>query len=359
MKDNMTRSRRIDDWGTAFAAWVAMVVVMALTASTTSGQTLPPIVETAPRAELLCAADLPLVRPGESVVVRAWIVGVPDEPAARRWQWRSALGSIQGAEVATWRFAPGDLPKEGNTVTATVEAASAGSAGQTLRCDVDILLAEKPDAGGGNSRGNEVTAQALLLDGQEPPTGYGMYSYLLLNPPADDQETRRNLHAVAMFLVLVPSSADMRSLLPTNQLNLTLLPVKREIRIPRELLDRGEALALAAQVLKVYDYGRARKLLRDFCVQGQTGGPYLVGSRDRDSCRRSRLLFDLTQTLPDLVPHWIRTFCALAAAERSWGNDTMTALMLNSRNIIATSYLGVATAAQDLSRSVRMLNAQP
>ena len=345
--------------GTAFGACAATVVAMALSASAAWGQTVPPTVQTQPRAELLCAADLPLVHPGESVVLRAWMVGAPDEPAARRWQWRSDLGSIRGAEVATWQFGPGELAKEGNTVKATVEAASTGNMAETLRCDVDILLAEKPSPAAGDSRGNEIAARGFLLQSQEPPTGYGMYSYLLLNAPADDTEFRRNINAVAMFLLLIPSTAEMRSLLPPNQLNLALLPVTREVRMPRSQMGPDEALALAAQVLKFYDYGHAKKLMRDFCVQGQASGPYLIGSRDRDGCRRSRLLLDLTQTLPDLVPHWIRTFCSLAAAERSWGNDTMAELLLKTRNVIAVSYRGAATAAQDLSRAVRMLDSQP
>lgn len=336
-----------------------MVVVMALKASTASGQTLPPKVETAPRAGLLCAADLPLVHPGESVIVRAWIVGVPDEQAARRWQWRSALGSIQGAEVATWRFAPGDLPKEGNTVTATVEAASAGNVAQSLRCDVDILLAEKPEASGGESRGSGLTAHAFLLNGEQPPPGYGMYSYLLLDAPTDDIETRRHVNALAIYLMLIRSAAEMKAHLRPGEFNLALLPVKRDIKVPEEPMTIDAARALAVQVLKNYDYARAQELLLAFCVTVRGSGPFLVASRDRDGCRRSRLLMDLTQTQPDLVPQWIRSFRSLATAERSWGNDTMTALMLNSRNIIATSYRDIATAAQDLARSVRMLDAQP
>lgn len=358
-RSNMTSSRRRGVSATAFGACAATVVAMAFAASAARGQAVPPQMQTLPRAELLCAADLPLVHPGESVVVRAWMLGAHDETAAKRWHWRSDLGSIRGAEVATWQFGPGELAKAGNTVTATVEAASPGNMAETLRCDVDILLAEKPEISAGVSRGNEVTARAFLLESLEAPPGYGMYSYLLLNPPADDTELRRNINAIAMFLQVIPSTAEMRSILPPNQLSLALLPVTREYRMPRSQMGAAEALASAALVLKFYDYDRAKKLMRDFCVQGQASGPYLIGSRDRDGCRRSRLLLDLTQTLPDLVPHWIRTFYSLAAAERSWGNDTMAELLLKTRKVIAVSYRGAATAAQDLSRAARMLDSQP
>jgi len=320
------------------------------------GQAQPTHAGSPIRPELICAADRPLLHPGESVVVRGWVVGAPDEPAvaAPTWRWQTDLGRIDGAEVATWQFGPGDLPKEGTTVTATAEVAVAGRPEALLRCEVDVVLTERREPAGDGLRGDEITAHAFLLNGQPPPRGYGMYSYVLLDAPANDTERRRHINAIAQFLVLIPSAIEMNAHRQPANYNLSLLPVKRDIKLPQHQMSAQEAQAMAAEVLKHYDFGHALLLMRAFCVDVRGSGPYLVAARDSD-CRRSRLLLDLTQTQPELVHDWIRTFRSLATAERSWGNDTMAQLMLKTRNVIAVSASGMTTAAQDLSRWVRIL----
>lgn len=299
------------------------------------------------------------MHPGESVVLRAWIVGEGDAPAAWGWEWQSALGRVQGAAVATWQFGPGELPREGSTVTATVEAGTAGSADAPLRCSLDIVLAEMPEPAIGPAR-DKLLAHAFLLPNEEAPVGYGMYSCLLLNTYAGTEgaEKQRHLNAVALYLTLIRPAAEMRAHVLSGNLNLALLPVRRGIQVPQGEIDMKAALALAAQVLKIYDYGRAEKLLLDFCVKPWGSGPYLIPSRDRSGCGRRNLLLDMNNIMPDLVIDWIRTFRTLATTERSWGAEAMTSrLLLNTRNVIATFYSESAAAAQDLGRLVRLLDA--
>jgi len=336
----------------AFAA----VFAMAIAASSAGGTTLPSNTESPPRPQLLCGADRPLVHPGESVVLRAWIVGEGDAPAARGWEWQSDLGRVQGAAVATWQFGPGELPRQGSTVTATVEAATVGSANPPLRCRLDIVLAELREPATSPDR-NKLNAHAFLVRDQEAPEGYGMYSYLLLDAPAvGEVETQRHLNAVALYLTLVRPAAELRAHLRPSSFNLALLPVTREFQFPQGPMNMNEALAQATQVLKVYDYGRAQNLLADFCVKPWGSGPYLIASRDRSGCTRRPLLLDMSNVMPDLVIDWIRSFRTLAAAERSWGAEAMTKLQLNTRNVIALSYRDSTSAAQDLGRLVRLLD---
>ena len=313
------------------------------------------------RPQLLCGADRPLVHPGDSVVVRGWVVGTTEPAAARRWQWQAAVGTVSGDAVAVWKFGPADSPDANRTLIATVESAATGDAAAPLRCDVEIVLAERPKTAEGGSRGNEVTARAFLLDGQEPPTGYGMYSFLLLDTPAlTNVETERQINAIATFLLLIQPAAQMEAHRRINQLNLALLPVKHELRLPEQLVVVSEARTLAAQVLRSYDYARAQALLADFCVKVRGSGPFLVASRDRDGdCRRRNLLMDMSQVTPNLVPNWIQTFRSLATAERSWGNDTMVNLALNTRNVIAVAYRGATDVTLGLSQWVRLLDAAP
>lgn len=315
----------------------------------------------AKRTQLLCGADRPLVYPGDSVVVRGWVVGETEPAAARRWQWQAAVGSVSGDAVAVWQFGPTESPNEIRTLIATVQSAAAGDAAAPMRCDVEIVLAERPKADDGGNRGNELNARAFLLDGQEPPTGYGMYSFLLLDAPAlTNVETERQINAIATFLLLIQPAAQMEAYRRINQLNLALLPVKHEVRLPEQLVVVSEARALAAQVLKSYDYARAQALLADFCVKVRGSGPFLVASRDRDgTCRRHNLLMDMSQVTPNHVPSWITTFRSLATAERSWGNDTMVNLALNTRNVIAVAYRGATDVALGMSQWVRLLDGAP
>ena len=228
----------------------------------------------AKRTQLLCGADRPLVYPGDSVVVRGWVVGETEQAAARRWQWQAAVGNVSGDAVAVWQFGPAESPNESRTLIATVQSAVAGDAAAPMRCDVEVVLAERPKTGDGGNRGNDLSARAFLLNGQEPPTGYGMYSFLLLDAPAlTNVETERQINAIATFLLLIQPAAQMEAHRRINQLNLALLPVKHELRLPEQLVVVSEARTLAVQVLKSYDYARAQALLEDFCVKVRGSGP--------------------------------------------------------------------------------------
>lgn len=338
-----------------FALHAAAVWVFALSAPS------PAIAQSeATRAQLLCGADRPLVHPGDSVVVRGWVVGTTEPAAARRWQWQSTEGSVGGDAIATWNFGTTESRNENRAVTATVETDASGTSATPLRCTVEIVLAMRPKEGDGN-RGNEISARALLLSGREPPAGYGMYSFLLLDTPATTSvETERQINAIATFLLLIRPSAQMAVHRNPGQLNLALLPLKQELQLPEQLVAGNEARALAVQVLKIYDYDRAQALLSDFCVKVRGSGPFLIASRDRDGgCQRRNLLMDMSTVTPNLVPDWIRTFRSLATAERYWGNDTMVIVALNTRNVIAVAYRGAADVGVGLSQWVRLLDATP
>ena len=82
-----------------------------------------------------------------------------------------------------------------------------------------------------------------------------------IHPQSGRTKDGRHVNAVAMFLMLVRSSAEMRAHLRPSQFNLAMLPVRQEIQVPATLVELEEARALAVHVLKSYDYGRAQKLL--------------------------------------------------------------------------------------------------
>ena len=309
--------------------------------------------------QLLCGADRPLAHPGESVIVRAWVVGETETSVVRQWQWRwqAGLGSIDGAAVATWRFVPGALPKDGSTVTATVQATAPGGGMEALRCEVDIELAKMPPPQQGPSRG-DLTGRAFVLKDEQAPAGFGMYSYLLLQKHANEEEKRRNLNALTMFLWLIEPSAEMQRHRDKRQLNLALIPVLRKVELPQPMPEE-QVPPLAAHILEVYDYSLAQSLLSELCVTAAASGPHLVAVRERGGCPRPNLLMDMSKVPPDLVPDWIRTFRSQATAQRSWSADTMTKLRLTVRSIIAVSYSDVAATAENLSRLVRLTNAVP
>ena len=79
----------------------------------------------------------------------------------------------------------------------------------------------------GPDRSGRLSARAFLLTNHDEPNGYGLYSYLLFaTPPQDDQEHERYRRR--------------------SELNIMLLPIKRNIALPDNLSDPTQA-AQAAQ----------------------------------------------------------------------------------------------------------------
>jgi len=215
----------------------------------------------------------------------------------------------------------------------------------------DAIFAKSREAA---ARRGLLTGRAFLLPDQKEPLDYGLYSLLLFDaPPKDLAERALHLKALEAYLLVLPPMTELERHRLRSQLNITLVPVTREITLPSDLMAPGQAARTAEQVLAAYDYSRAKVLLDDLDRETRRSGPYLVST---DETLRQRLFIDMSHVVPDLAWEWTRTFCWLAAQERSWSDEALKKLELNTRNAFA---LAAARLFGTLSPppSIRLLDA--
>jgi tetratricopeptide (TPR) repeat protein len=188
--------------------------------------------------------------------------------------------------------------------------------------------------GPGDPRGL-LSGRAFLVPDEREPQGYGLYSYLLFEtPPKNDVERGRYLSTLEAYLRILPPMEELERHKRRSQLNITLIPTKRSIELPADVGEPKRAAQTAEQVLAAYDYARAQVLLEGFGKDVTRSGPYLI-SRMPSAPEATRLFLDMSHVKPDLVWDWTKTFCWLAAQERSWSEAALQKLALNTRNAIA------------------------
>jgi hypothetical protein len=190
-----------------------------------------------------------------------------------------------------------------------------------------------------------LSGRAFLLRDAGEPGGYGLHSFLLFYAlPRDAIERTRYLKALEAYLLILQPLAELERHRLPRQLNVTLSPVKQAIELSDDFFDAGQVARSAERILMEYDFARAQVLLDDFGKEVIAGGPYLIsripGAPDAAT---PRLFLDMSHVAPGLVGDWIRTFCWLAAQERSWSEVALQKLALNIRNVIAVAAVVVDT----------------
>src|SRR5262249_26426783 len=181
--------------------------------------------------------------------------------------------------------------------------------------------------------------RAFLLPGNDAPDGYGLYSYLLFDtPPKNEQERERFLKAIESYFLILQPLQEMERYRRRSEINIVLLPLKQSVDLPPNLSDPEVAAAAAPRVLAMYDYGRAQHLLSAFGKAAIPTGPFLISTTNTHPAQNQpRLFFDMSHVVPKLVWDWVKTFCLLAAQERTWTDVTLKKLALNIRNVLAVA----------------------
>ncbi|MBB3189544.1 hypothetical protein [Halomonas cerina] len=281
-------------------------------------------------ATLVCTPDRPVVRPGESVVLRAW-TDVPD--VRPRFQWSVEAGRVDGiGNEVSWLLA--GVRQSPIPYRAEVRLLAANR--PTLDCQLRVFVAPPgydPLAG---MRGGREAGRALLPPGQKEAEGYGLYSYLLFGVPPNAATLERYEAAVAAHLRMIPHLATLDRYLEPKALNAVYLPV---VTLPPE-----SSTVTTAWTLEHYDYARARALIS--ALPGTLrSGPYLVSTLQplgrAASPPQHLLIQDLASVPPDLVELWVREFLNQAAQEQFWRQDTAAALALRMRTTIARLAIGL------------------
>ncbi len=207
-------------------------------------------------------------------------------------------------------------------------------------CELQLLVS-KPSVADktGADRSARLSGRALLLPTCSEPRGYGLYSYLLFDtPPKDDLERERYLKSLESYLLVLQPIEELERYKHRSELNITLIPVKRNVELPDDLSSPKQASQAAEQVLAAYDYARASALLANLGKQMAQSGPFLVSMRPTVSNPGVLFLFfDMSRVTPKLVWDWVRAFCSLAAQERSWSEIELKRLALNICNVIAVA----------------------
>ncbi len=290
---------------------------------------------------VVCLPERPVAHPGESVVVRAWVVDVSGKALTQppRWTWSASIGTVEGTDAAIWALGKPVLGSTG-ALRATAKVVVQDQALGQGECELQLLVSkplvlEKP----GTDRSARLSGRALLLPTSSEPKGYGLYSYLLFDtPPKDDLERERYLKSLESYLLILQPITELERYRRRSELNITLIPVKRNVELPDDLSSPKQASQAAEQVLTAYDYARASALLADLGKQMVQSGPFLVSLRPTVSNPGTLFLFfDMSRVTPKLVWDCVRAFCSLAAQERSWSEIEFKRLALNIRNILAVA----------------------
>ena len=294
--------------------------------------------------DLVCFTDRPAIVEGESTSLQAWTTTQDGQPFAQpiSLTWHVSGGTVQktgsdvGWNLSSVRIAPGELHKK---VTATVKATSTGLGEAT--CSVEVFIGKKEQVGPGppptDTRGGLRSARRYLLPNEKEESGFGLYSYLLFPvPPGTDEEKARYLKTLESCLrVMQGVEEHLARHRRRSELNATHIPVKT---VPKynKVLEKW-----AADVLDVYDYATAQKLL-DKLDNTYRRGPYLISVMKQplsngDTPIQEHLLQDFTGKVPELVSQFVDLFTYRAAQQRTWTDASLQGFRLDVRNLVAVA----------------------
>jgi len=314
--------------------------------------------------QVVCAPDVPVAHPGESVTVRAWAIDANGIyfPATERFSWRASSGTIFGGEIATWLF-ESEYGNEIGYRSETAEVMVRLESQRLISCKLTVTLIGRKQVryhsySGGVVRGVQLlSGRSFLVPGANEDSGYGLYSYLLFeSPPTDTTERARYLGAIESYLRVIQSIAEMERYRHRSQINLVILPVKRSVALPDNLSDTTNLAKSAEEVLAVYDYARSQSLLAELGPKGVRTGPYLISIMPLGSQGGKMVLrFDMSRVVPSLVSYGVRTFCALASQEGEWSEIKFERIAFELRNILAVATRDVPDVGSALRGWIHMV----
>jgi hypothetical protein len=187
--------------------------------------------------------------------------------------------------------------------------------------------------------------RALLVRGQPQQPGFGLYSYMLLGAPPDDEAQARFLAFINSYLQLIPDVKGLEGSLKPAALNITYMPVDTA---PPDNFD-------AAWVLQHYDYGQARALLAG--IPGTSGrGPFIISALKpldgSEGMPRPNLFEDLSGKPASVVQFWVNQFLIQTTQQQFWQASTLKKVALNLRTAIAYAAEGFPMVQKALPASL-------
>jgi hypothetical protein len=195
------------------------------------------------------------------------------------------------------------------------------------------------------------TTHAVLIAPALEPSGFGLYSYILLGSPPSPARRAAYLRMFESVLTMTPPLASVTTARPVSALNLTLLLVRRP--------GQTRVTESAEWVLDHYDYGRSGGLLAKLTSRPLTAGPYLCSTLQPildDRVVVDHFLFqDLTIVPDEVIPGYVDAFKRQAAKPDFWRADMMEKFALDLRTTIAIA----ARAVEPLQTALQTIGWKP
>ena len=300
-----------------------------LLAQPSKSKSLPAAKAKAPASKSIvaCSPDTPIVRPSETVRLRAYAISPKGTPLEFTWSASTGRVDRRGAEVR-WAFT--GVPVGVYDAKVVVS----DGVGEFGNCSVRVIVQAQPQ---GQVRGTRETGRLFLLPDQREQTGYGLYSYLLLGSRPTSATRDRYLNAIEEYLKF-PDITRLETYRPHQTLNITYLPV--QVFPDQQILERlgdEKYREVAEWVLKRYDYDRARALLGAL-AGAHRDGPYIVSVLKPPASNKPivhpYLYQNQSAVPPYLISLWTKEFLNQAAQERFWQPRMATQFALKLRTSI-------------------------
>lgn len=286
-----------------------------------------------------CAPDKPVAHSGESVTLKAWVTDLSGNAVeqALDYSWSVSAGQVSGDSVATWSIGPDTISSP--NMKATAKLVVRNKSHEEATCELMVYVVKPAEPLNKSDRSGRLKRRVFLLRGEDAPAGYGLYSYLLFSTrPKNDEERQRYLKAIESYLLILEPLEEIEHHSRRSQINIMLLPLEREVRLPDNLSDPKQVTEAAKLVLAAYDYRTAQDLLAEFDQEDVSSGPLLFATLSANPDKKtSRLRFDMSHVEPKLIWDWVKEFLILTTQESSWNKITLTKLCLSARNFLAVA----------------------
>jgi hypothetical protein len=262
-----------------------------------------------------CTVSKRVVSQGESVEAKTW---APPIDWGHQWtyHWSATAGELnEHGSTAIWDFT------DAASGRATVHISARSDGGVQKDCAASVFI-----EGSVASRGDRFSRRFLLVRGQSEPSGYGLYSYVVLTPAGDDQDAKdRNRRLLEIWKNTVVQLTALERKEPKTALNGIFVPVD----LPN---DRDPDVDW---LLKHYDYARADHLLLN--VKGEhKPGPYLISSKLplTKEARQKQLVLGAWWAPSSTIEFWFAAFVDQGQQEQFDQTSAFDMFNLKMRTIV-------------------------
>jgi hypothetical protein len=213
----MAKMRRIERFFDGLARFMGIVALLFVWIETYAAKEIQRLDSDQPPSPLavVCLPERPVAHPGESVVVRAWVVDVSGKALTQlpRWSWSASIGTVEGTDAAIWALGKPVLGSK-SALRATAKVVVQDQVLGQGECELQLLVSKPPVADGKEAdRSARLSGRALLLPTSSEPKGYGLYSYLLFDtPPKDDLERERYLKSLESYFAHTTADYGARAI---------------------------------------------------------------------------------------------------------------------------------------------------